>query len=132
MWRTSRPRPMATACEYGNKCVKLGVKIGHNSRFINHYRSKDEYSGLRRYLWETVCSSGVWLYCKEILEKRNVTNWAFNFPKYLTLFCIMTNKCTIISQIITLHLHISTLLCHRQGACNQYLSKLHKYGNSSW
>jgi len=29
----------------------------------------------------------------------------------------MTNKCTIISQIIT-HLHVSTLSCHPQGACN--------------
>ena len=32
----------------------------------------------------------------------------------------------IISQIITL-LHVSALLCHPQGACNQYLAKLHKY-----
>jgi len=31
----------------------------------------------------------------------------------------MTNKCTIISQIITL-LHVSTLSCLPQGACNQY------------
>jgi len=38
----------------------------------------------------------------------------------------MTNKFKIISQIITL-LHVSTLSCHRQGACNQYLTKLHKY-----
>jgi len=38
----------------------------------------------------------------------------------------MTNKCTIISQIITL-LHVSTLSCHPQGACNQYLTKLQKY-----
>jgi hypothetical protein len=45
----------------------------------------------------------------------------FNF-----LFCTMTNKCTIISQIITL-LHVSTLFCHPQGACNQYLAKLHKF-----
>jgi len=40
----------------------------------------------------------------------------------------MTNKCTIISQIITL-LHVSTLSCHRQGACNQYLSKFLKISN---
>ena len=39
---------------------------------------------------------------------------------HLLLFCTMTNKCTIISQIITL-LHVSTLSCHPQGACNQYL-----------
>jgi hypothetical protein len=40
------------------------------------------------------------------------------------LFCTMTNKCTIISQIITL-LHI--LSCHPQVACNQYFAKLHKH-----
>jgi len=33
---------------------------------------------------------------------------------------------TIISQITTL-LHVSTLSYHPQGACNQYLTKLHKY-----
>jgi len=38
----------------------------------------------------------------------------------------MTNKCTIISQIITL-LHVSTLSCHPQTACNQHLAKLHNY-----
>jgi len=45
---------------------------------------------------------------------------------HLLLFCAMTNKCTIISQIITL-LHVLMLLYHPQGACNQYLAKLHKY-----
>ena len=40
-------------------------------------------------------------------------------------FCIMT-KCTIISHIIALT-HVSTISCHPQGACNQYLAKLHKY-----
>jgi len=44
----------------------------------------------------------------------------------ILLFFTMTNKCTIISQIITL-LHVSTLSCHPRGACNQYLAKLHKY-----
>ena len=44
----------------------------------------------------------------------------------LLLFCIMTNKCTTISQIITL-LRVSTLWCHPQGACEQYLAKLHNY-----
>jgi len=41
-------------------------------------------------------------------------------------FGTMTNKCTIISQIITL-LHVSTPSCYPQGGCNQYLAKLHKY-----
>jgi len=46
---------------------------------------------------------------------------------YVTyLFCNMTNKCTIISQIITL-LHVSTLSCHSQGARNQCLAKLDTY-----
>jgi len=45
---------------------------------------------------------------------------------HLLLFCPMSNKCIIISQFITL-LQISTLLCHSQTACNQYLVKLHKY-----
>ena len=48
-------------------------------------------------------------------------------PKYYyMIFCTMTNKCTVISQIITL-LHVTTQSCHPQGACNQYLAKLHKY-----
>jgi len=42
------------------------------------------------------------------------------------LFCKMTNKCTIISQIITL-LHVSTLTLHHKGAPNQYLANLHNY-----
>ena len=45
---------------------------------------------------------------------------------YIFKFCTITNKCTIISQIITV-LHVSTLLCHPQGACNQYFAKLQKY-----
>jgi len=35
----------------------------------------------------------------------------------------MTNKCIIISQIITL-LHVSTLSCLPQGVCNQYLGEV--------
>jgi len=38
----------------------------------------------------------------------------------------MANKCTVISQTITL-LHVSTLSCHPQEACNQYIGKLHMY-----
>jgi len=34
------------------------------------------------------------------------------------IFCTMTNKCTIISQIIT-PVHVSTLSFLPQGACNQ-------------
>ena len=45
---------------------------------------------------------------------------------YILLLCAVTKICSIISQIITL-LHVSTLSCHPQGACNQYLAKWHKY-----
>ena len=45
---------------------------------------------------------------------------------HLLSFCTVTNKCTIISQIITL-LHVSTLSFHPRGACNQHLVELHKY-----
>jgi len=38
----------------------------------------------------------------------------------------MTNKCAIISEIITL-LHVLTLSFYPQGACNHNLAKLHKY-----
>jgi len=41
----------------------------------------------------------------------------------------MTNKCTIISQIITL-LHVSTLSNHPQGSRNQYLAKSHNIDNT--
>jgi hypothetical protein len=50
----------------------------------------------------------------------------FNTLYRAFLFCTMTNECTIILQIITLP-HVSTLLRHPQGTCNQYLAKLHKY-----
>jgi hypothetical protein len=51
---------------------------------------------------------------------------------HLLLFFTMANKCTIISQIITL-LHVSTLLFHSQGACNQILVKSQKYfKHSCW
>ena len=51
------------------------------------------------------------------------------FINYYTppVICTMANKCTVISQIILLLLHISTLPCHPKGACNQYLANLHKY-----
>jgi hypothetical protein len=42
-------------------------------------------------------------------------------PCIFFLFCTMTNKWTIISHIITL-LNVSTLSCHPQRACNEYLN----------
>jgi len=49
-----------------------------------------------------------------------------SFENCFFLFCTMTKKCTIISQIIAF-LHVSTLLCLPQRACSQYLAKLHNY-----
>ena len=46
------------------------------------------------------------------------------FQMHLLLFRTVTNKCTIISQIITL-LHVSTLSCHPETACNQYLANIY-------
>jgi hypothetical protein len=48
------------------------------------------------------------------LKNRSRSLFSFQYH-VLVLFCTMTNKCTIISQIITLLLHVSTLLCHPQG-----------------
>jgi len=45
---------------------------------------------------------------------------------HILLHCTMINNCTFISQILIL-LHVSSLLCHPQGACNEHLPKLHKY-----
>jgi len=50
---------------------------------------------------------------------------------HLVLYFTITDKCKIISQIITL-LHVSILLCHSKRSCNQYLAKLHNYFKSNW
>ena len=42
-------------------------------------------------------------------------------------YCTMTNRRTIILQIITFLLNVSTLFCHLHGVRSQYLAKLHKY-----
>jgi hypothetical protein len=53
---------------------------------------------------------------------REIKNWEQYFSTYsntctmhLLLFCTMTKKGTINEQIITLLLHVSTLLCHPKG-----------------
>jgi len=63
-------------------------------------------------------------------QPRNFHNWRtvghISIKKLFFWFCTMTNKCTIISQIITL-LHVFYNIVSYSGACNQYLAKLHKY-----
>jgi hypothetical protein len=71
---------------------------------------------------------------RQICQSYNSICFYFNFNTstvHLLLSCTVTNKCTVISQIITL-LHVSTLSCHPQGAFNQYLAKLHRYFKSSF
>ena len=57
------------------------------------------------------------------VQYKYIPTFRTNMLTLFFLFCTITNKCTIISQII-IHLHVSTLSCHFQGACNQYLAKL--------
>jgi hypothetical protein len=76
-----------------------------------------------------VTNSGNKLYALVSLKSLSVnTEASLNYKLVImhSLFCTMTKKCTIISQIITL-LHVSTLSCHPHGACNQYLTMLHNY-----
>ena len=76
-----------------------------------------------------VTNSGNKLYALVSLKSLSVNtkaSWNYKLVIMHSLFCTMTNKYTIISQIITL-LHVSTLSCHPQGACNQNLAKLHEH-----
>jgi hypothetical protein len=77
--------------------------------------------------------SSVHAWCCLHTEKYlQISNAYFNTcTVHLLLFCTMTNKCTIISQIITL-LHVLTLSCHPQGACNQCLAKFKYFKCRCW
>ena len=88
-----------------NKMSCLGEPVNYGSMEIHWLRNYE-------------CTVNLIVY--EINRKRICSSTAMD------LFCTMTKKCIIISQIITL-LHVSTLSCHPQGACNQYFAKLHKH-----
>ena len=75
-------------------------------------------------VWWLYIQSPCWHYC--CAGPGCYINYLNTCTVHLLLFCTVTHKCTIISQIITL-LHVSTLSCHPQTACNQYFAKLHKY-----
>jgi hypothetical protein len=85
------------------------------------------------------CSWESWESWESYTVCQTATEWSVNgisiisvpCTVHLLLFCIMTNQCTIISQIIT-PLHVSTLSCHPQTACNQYLAQLHRYVKCSF
>jgi hypothetical protein len=97
----SHERYLESQEKYCLPCVRLHVHRTHTKAIfvgIMHPRSSKSYKDCENYI-----------------------------NLYLSLlFCTMTNKCTIISQITTL-LHVSTLSCHPQTACNQYVAKLQKY-----
>ena len=52
------------------------------------------------------------------------------FPVYFFFILYYDQQNTNISQIIT-HLRVSTLSCHPQGACNQYLARLHNISTAA-
>ena len=105
----------------------------HSSRFYDPNNEQLEYE----YKIITEPTKGDFFFIKTRLSKSDMTEKCPyetqpNLQKGMNIlilpplfFCTMTNKCTI-SQIITL-LHVSTLSCHPQTACNQYLATLHQY-----
>jgi hypothetical protein len=104
-------------CEAIRECVNFCCKSpqqecgGHSPVLVAHSSS---------WLWNPCCAvSSVCCFT------------AVRLPLCTWLVCTMTNKRTIISQIITL-LRVSTRLCPPQTACNQYLTKLHKYFKCSY
>ena len=80
----------------------------------------------RHYKWQIIayCWFGLLHYMLWICQ--SVLNFEINNGLRFFYFVQWTNKCTIILQIFAL-LHVSTLLCHPQAACNQYLAKSLKY-----
>jgi len=74
------------------------------------------------------CPLYVSIWLPDGVSKQDDVTLLFQNMFRLSFFILYSDQQThtIISQIITL-LHISTLSCHPQTACNQYLSKLHQY-----
>ena len=90
------------------RCLKVNA-----SHFKTHCKKSHSCSRPQHYL----CS-----------ERRQIfTSILFQYT-YLASFILYDDQQThtIISQIIIL-LHVSTLSCHPQTVCNQYLAQLHRY-----
>jgi len=123
--------------QWPNKCTQLFHKLSHCYMF-RYYRVI-----LRQPLINTLPSYTSILY-NELTNAHNYfTNYhtatcfdtivsssdsLYSIPcPFTPVICTMTQqRHTIISQIITL-LHVSTLSCYPQTACNQYFAKLHQY-----
>jgi len=104
-------------------CVYRGVQLKSKPQHT------ENWSAAAWPLYRLCCHPAVFfLDCLliHLASQHGEKNWTRFYKNVISLFCTMTNKCTIISKIITL-LHVSTLSCHPQTACNQYLAKLHKY-----
>jgi hypothetical protein len=92
--------------------MKAVTSYEHSNKLKCHVKGGTYTDQLRNYL---------------LLNKYFVT-WSLSIvikePHFSTctvlilLFCTMAKKCTYISQIITL-LHVLTISCNPQGACNQ-------------
>ena len=116
----------------GGRCVKVTtlppscvvVMISGNLNFLEPSGSLQACNGRPLPLNQQFNINFIKLTLKEHFVHPHIPG--INPGEALLLFCTMTNKRTIISQIITL-LHVSTLSCHPQTACNQYLAKLHQY-----
>jgi hypothetical protein len=130
-----------------SECVCVIIYDWHRNRFSLYARNIIWCVILTKFLGACILSTRV---CASVLmfliinhwkkfghswELRKV-NWKLLSDYFnactlqLLLFCTMTNQCTINLQTIILLLHVSTLLCHSQGARNVYLAKLHKYVNA--
>ena len=128
IWEGNTLHLMATQLIWHNRYTRNDIK---NSRKRNLRVSFPRHLKLS--------SVSIMRAVSSLIKFQNTVLWFSLFNNFntwtvhLLLFCIATDKCTIISQIIRLFLHVSTLTCHPQGACNQYLAKSHKYVKcSSW
>jgi hypothetical protein len=103
----------------------LSNKLQHKKKCPQHLKNFDERDLKILYDHEeAVFNHMVRRYLKNKCESFRVIEKLLK--EFLVFVCTMSKKYTIILQIMTL-LHVSTLSCHPQGACNQYLAKLHKY-----
>jgi hypothetical protein len=98
----------------------------HQDSTSKHIRKKTKYS---YYVIYIVHASYSWL---TPLPTKRHRRPKFGKRFLFFLFCAVTDKRAIISQVMTL-LRVSTLSCHPQTVSNQYLAKLHQYfKNSCW
>jgi len=114
-WRTRHPavnRVTPRGCTNAGCRTQLPIK--HKVKYLglcNNSDCRNFRISVTQYLYTS-------FYYRSANERHGTSKTACSFccntrTVHLLLFCTITNKCTIISQIITL-LHVSTLLCHPQ------------------